>query len=165
MKFLILLLTILTPLAHSSSLDAPDDSIKYIQEWADGLQAAVKNGDKFAIKSFFHEGAVFLTCEQLNQTERNSPYKPKGWHGEELVDLFAKPNPKFAIHVISSRYPDKEISENGKFTFAFLVITGFGDPIAHEEFRFFIKDNKAQYYIGEYLACGWAHLNCRKVCE
>ncbi|EGT48882.1 hypothetical protein CAEBREN_23635 [Caenorhabditis brenneri] len=165
MKFFILLLIVLTPLAHSSSLDAPDDSIKYIQEWADGLQAAVKNGDKPAIKSFFHDHAVFLTCEQLNETERNSPYKAKGYGQDEIVDLFAKPNPKFAIHVISSRYSDKEAWEVGKLAFAFLVITGFRDPIASDEFRFFIKDNKAKYYIGEYLACGWASMNCRKVCE
>ncbi|CAL2038239.1 unnamed protein product [Caenorhabditis brenneri] len=159
MKFFILLLTILTPLAHSSSLDAPDDSIKYIQEWADGLQVAVKNGDKPAIQSFFDGGAVFFTCEQ-NKTEHNSPYQLTPYYDDELVDLFAKPNPKFAIHVISSRYSDQEASVIGKLTFAFLVITGFGDPIAYDEFRFFIKDNKAQYYIGEYYPCGWGSMNC-----
>ncbi|CAL2038238.1 unnamed protein product [Caenorhabditis brenneri] len=164
MKF-ILLLTVFIPLAHSSSLDAPDDSIKYIQEWADGVQAAVKNEDKPAIKSFFSDNALFLTCEQLNETERDSPYREKPWQGEELVELFAKPNPKFAIHVISSRYTDQKSSEYGKLTFAFLVITGFGDPIAHDEFRFIIKDKKATYYIGEYLVCGWASKNCWKTCE
>ncbi|EGT48855.1 hypothetical protein CAEBREN_25411 [Caenorhabditis brenneri] len=154
--FFIVILTILTQ--FSSSSNAPDDSIKYIQEWADGLQAAVKNGDKPAIKSFFYKNAIFLTCEHTNSSSR--PYEVKSYRGENLVDLLAKPNPKFGIHVLSSHY----YKGNEEHAVAFLVITGFGDPIAHTDFFFNINET-AQFVIGEYLACGWAKMNCRKVCE
>ncbi|CAL2038237.1 unnamed protein product [Caenorhabditis brenneri] len=156
--FFIVILTILTQ--FSSSLDAPDDSINYIQEWANGLQAAVKNRDKPAIKSFFDKNAILLTCEHTNSSSR--PYEVKSYRGENLVDLLAKPNPKFGIHVLSSHYYKE--AEDRKHAVAFLVITGFGDPIAHTDFFFNINE-KAQFVIGEYLACGWAKKNCRKVCE
>ncbi|CAL2038235.1 unnamed protein product [Caenorhabditis brenneri] len=141
MKFLILLLIVLSTSAYPKT---PDGSEKLIQGWIDDLHKAIQIKNKTAIGELFHEDANFAVCEK-NQERR---WKEKWRSGDKLVEYLANNGSEAVFYVNAA-----ERLESGRIR-ALLMVTGLGPEFVIPGMRFEQTD-KLRYKFGEYGACGW----------